>query len=133
MLRPLPRGRKENATLDSMVGLHYQSRGMLGVARVYFFVFGLLTIVGGVMGYVKAQSTISLVAGAITGLLLLVAAYILPEHTMAGLIMAGLVSLLLAGQFLPKFFRTHKMMPAGLMAVLSVIGLIVAIVSALRK
>ncbi|MEY2557223.1 MAG: Transrane protein, partial [Verrucomicrobiota bacterium] len=44
---------------------------MIGPAKIYFIVFGLLTIVGGVMGYVKG-STASIIAGSITGILLLV-------------------------------------------------------------
>lgn len=106
---------------------------MIGFARAYFFIFGFLTIVGGIMGYVKAQSVISAVAGTITGVLLIVAACIMPEHIAAALWIGGVISLLLAAQFAPKFFRTGKLMPAGLMAALSVIGLIVAIVAALRK
>jgi uncharacterized membrane protein (UPF0136 family) len=30
---------------------------MIGPIKVYFIIFGLLTIAGGVMGYVKAGST----------------------------------------------------------------------------
>jgi uncharacterized membrane protein (UPF0136 family) len=108
-------------------------RTMIGAARIYFIVFGILTIVGGIIGYVKAGSTISLVAGSISGVLLLIAAWLIPEQQAAGLIMAVVVSLLLAGQFVPKFFRTFKMMPAGLMSVLSVVGIIVAIAAWLRK
>jgi uncharacterized membrane protein (UPF0136 family) len=63
----------------------------------------------------------------------LIAAWLIPEQQAAGLIMAVVVSLLLAGQFVPKFFRTFKMMPAGLMSVLSVVGIIVAIAAWLRK
>ena len=50
-----------------------------------------------------------------------------------GLIVALVVSILLAGQFVPKFFSTHKVMPAGLMSVLSVLGIVVAIAAWLRK
>jgi uncharacterized membrane protein (UPF0136 family) len=57
----------------------------------------------------------------------------LPEHRAAGLITALIVSLLLAVQFVPKLIRTGKMMPAGLMSILSVIGLIVAVVAWLKK
>jgi uncharacterized membrane protein (UPF0136 family) len=106
---------------------------MLDIARIYFFIFGALTIAGGVMGYVKAGSTISLLAGAITGLLLLAAGFVLPEHDTAGLIIAALTSLLLAGQFVPKFIRTGKAMPAGMMAILSAIGIAVAIVAWMKK
>src|SRR5207244_4438726 len=43
-------------------------------AKIYFIVFGVLTIAGGVVGYVKADSVASIIAGSITGILLLVAA-----------------------------------------------------------
>jgi uncharacterized membrane protein (UPF0136 family) len=102
-------------------------------AKIYFIVFGLLTIAGGVVGYVKAGSTASIIAGAITGVLLLVAAFLLPEHRVAGLATAVIVSLVLAAQFVPKFLRTGRIMPAGLMSVLSVIGIIAAIVVWVRK
>ncbi|PYK69235.1 MAG: hypothetical protein DME45_03275 [Verrucomicrobia bacterium] len=106
---------------------------MLGAAKVYFIIYGLLTITGGIVGYVKAGSVISIIAGSISGLILLAAAFLLPDHKTAGLIVALVVSVLLAGQFVPKFFSTHKVMPAGLMSVLSVLGIIVAIATWLRK
>ena len=102
-------------------------------AKIYFVVFGLLTIAGGVVGYAKAGSVASIIAGAITGVLLLVAAFLLPEHRVAGLATALIVSLLLAAQFVPKFLRTGRVMPAGIMSLLSVIGIITAIVVWVRK
>jgi len=48
-------------------------------AKVYFIVFGLLTAVGGLMGYLKAQSVASLVAGGIAGILLIVGALLIPR------------------------------------------------------
>ena len=106
---------------------------MIGPAKIYFMIFGLLTILGGVMGYVKAGSTASIIAGAISGIALIVAAYLLPNNVLAGLVIAGLVSVLLAGRFIPAFMKTGKVMPAGLMAVLSVIGVIMAIVAWIKK
>ena len=103
------------------------------VAKIYFIVFGVLTIVGGIVGYVKAGSVASIIAGSITGILLLVAAFLLPEHRAIGLATAFIISLLLAAQFAPKFIRTGRVMPAGMMAILSVIGLIAAIVAWLKK
>jgi uncharacterized membrane protein (UPF0136 family) len=105
----------------------------MGPARIYFIIFGMLTIAGGVIGYVKAGSIPSIIAGSITGILLLVAAFLLPEHRAVGLATAFIVSLLLAGQFIPKFIRTGKAMPAGMMSILSVIGIIVAIVAWIKK
>jgi len=102
-------------------------------AKIYFIVFGALTIVGGIVGYVKAGSVASIIAGSITGVLLLVAAFLLPEHRMVGLATALIISLLLAAQFIPKLLRTGRVMPAGIMSLLSVIGIIVAIVAWVKK
>jgi|SRR5256885_4856401 len=102
-------------------------------AKIYFVIFGILTVVGGVVGYIKAGSVASIIAGSITGVLLLVAAFLLPEHRAIGLATALIVSLLLAAQFVPKFLKTGRMMPAGLMSVLSVIGIIAAIIAWVKK
>jgi uncharacterized membrane protein (UPF0136 family) len=105
----------------------------MGPAKIYFIIFGILTIAGGVVGYVKAGSLPSIIAGSITGVLLLVAAFLLPEHRAAGLATAFIISLLLAGQFIPKFLRTGRVMPAGMMSILSVIAIIVALVAWIKK
>jgi uncharacterized membrane protein (UPF0136 family) len=101
--------------------------------KIYFLVFGALTIIGGVIGYVKAGSLPSIIAGSITGVLLLVAGALLPEHRAIGLATGFFVSLLLAAQFVPKFIRTYKAMPAGMMSILSLIGLVVALVAWIKK
>ncbi|HEY2614250.1 MAG TPA: TMEM14 family protein [Chthoniobacterales bacterium] len=106
---------------------------MIGPAKIYFIVFGLLTIVGGVIGFVKAGSTASIIAGSISGIILCVAAYLLPEYLAAGLAIGAITSILLAGRFIPAFLKTGKAMPAGLMSILSVIGVIMAIVAWIKK
>jgi uncharacterized membrane protein (UPF0136 family) len=121
-----------DVALDRFKPLDYEC-GMLSPAKIYFVVFGLLTIVGGIIGYVKAGSVPSIIAGSIGGVLLLVAGVLLPEHRAVGLATGCVVSLLLAAYFIPKFLRTGKAMPAGLMSILSLIGIIVAIVAWVRK
>ncbi len=113
----------------------YQSRNarMIGPAKIYFIVFGALTIAGGIVGYVKTGSLPSIIAGSITGVLLLIAGSLLPEHRAAGLATGLVISLLLAAQFIPKFLRTGKAMPAGIMSILSVIGITMAIVAWMKK
>ena len=101
--------------------------------KIYFIIFGVLTIAGGIVGYVKAGSMASIIAGSITGVLLLVAAFLLPEHRAAGLATAFIISLLLAAQFVPKFLRTGRVMPAGMMSILSVIGIIAAVFAWVKK
>jgi uncharacterized membrane protein (UPF0136 family) len=101
----------------------------------YYLIFGVLTIAGGVVGFVKAKSKASLIAGGISGLLLIGASYMLWHcqcSNRAGLILALVVSVALAGRFLPGFLKTKKWMPAGLMAVLSVIGIVLGILGFLH-
>ncbi len=106
---------------------------MLGPTKIYFIIFGLLTIAGGVLGYVKAGSTPSLIAGSVSGILLLVAAFLLPGSPIAGLVLGGIMSLLLVGYFVPAFLRTGKIMPAAMMSLLSVLGIVFTIVAWIRK
>jgi uncharacterized membrane protein (UPF0136 family) len=106
---------------------------IMAPVKLYFIVFGILTIAGGVIGYVKAGSMPSIIAGSITGILLLVAAFLFPDYRLVSLALGLFVSLLLAGQFVPKFIRTGKVMPAGMMSILSVIGIIMAIVAWVKK
>lgn len=103
------------------------------VTKIYFILFGVLTIAGGIVGYVKAGSAVSVIAGSIAGVFLLVGAFLLPSHRAAGLATAFVISLLLALYFIPKFLQTGRVMPAGMMSILSVIGVIAAIVAWIKK
>src|SRR4051794_19300885 len=107
---------------------------MIEPTKFYLFIFGILTIAGGVMGFVKAGSNASLIAGGIAGLALLVAGYLLMAgKTQPGLILGLVLSLALAGQFVPKFLSAHKFMPAGMMSILAIIGLGLTITSLVVK
>ena len=83
------------------------------------YVYGVLLVVGGVMGYVKAKSVPSLVVGAICGLiaLFLGANYTWHDAPYAALALA-LVLIFLMGR---RYQRTRKAMPALLIVGLSVI------------
>jgi len=102
---------------------------MLEVVRLYLFVFGILTIAGGVMGFVKAKSRPSLIAGSVSGLLLLAAGYLVGSHGRVGLILGLIISLGLAGRFITAYRKSGKLMPAGLMAVLGAAGVILTAIS----
>jgi len=97
---------------------------MLDLARLYLIVFGVLTVAGGVMGFVKAKSKASLIAGGLAGGLLLVAGWLVGSNARPGLILGLFVSLALAGRFIMAFRKGRKLMPAGLMAILGVVGVI---------
>ncbi len=84
-------------------------------------IFGAFVVFGGVMGYVKAQSKASLIAGSITGGLLLLSAFLIARGISAGAILGMVVSLLLIGQFGPSLLKKFKVMPNLLVVVLGFI------------
>ena len=94
-------------------------------AQIYFLIFGVVMLLGGVMGYVKARSVPSLVAGGISGAILLIRALSIPRGWYAGLIVGLIVSLLLAGRFLPALLQ-RRYNPAGYIVPLAVAGVILA-------
>jgi uncharacterized membrane protein (UPF0136 family) len=67
----------------------------MNAIKVFYFVFGLLTLVGGIMGFVKAQSTASLIAGGLSGLLIIGAGVLMTSNPQAAGILAIVVSLAL--------------------------------------
>jgi uncharacterized membrane protein (UPF0136 family) len=100
---------------------------MILAATAVFALFGVASIAGGALGFKKAGSKASLIAGGISGLLLLIAAGLVVSGSVStGLGLGIVTSLLLAGRFVPAYLKTKKPMPQGMMAVLSVISALVA-------
>lgn len=88
-------------------------------------VYGILSIIGGIIGYKSAGSKVSLISGTISGLLLLIAAYLQLQGQAWGLILAAIITSILVIVFAVRFAKTRKFMPAGLMVALGVVALIV--------
>jgi len=106
---------------------------MIDLTRNFYFLYGALTIAGGVIGYLKAGSMASIIAGGISGALILVAAFLLRSNVTVGLVVGGVISLALLGRFGPAFLSTSKWMPAGMMAILSAISLGLTIAAFVKK
>ena len=85
--------------------------------------YGIIALVGGIIGYVKAQSKISLISGGITGLLLILSGVIQLQGQGWGLILATVVTAVLVISFAVRLAKTRKFMPAGLMGVLGLVAL----------
>ncbi len=91
------------------------------IATVFY---GLLSIVGGVMGYIKSQSKVSLISGGVSGLLLLIlAGMIYSGNQWASAVAAGIIALLII-VFIVRWFKTKKFMPAVPMIFFGVVSLI---------
>ncbi|MDX2227998.1 MAG: TMEM14 family protein [Leptolyngbyaceae cyanobacterium bins.349] len=102
---------------------------IVAIAPWLLLLYAILVIAGGVMGYVKAQSKPSLISGLISGVALLIAwAIALFQNYNAGMTLATLFAIALLLVFAIRFRKTNKFMPAGLMAILSLIcGMVFAI------
>jgi uncharacterized membrane protein (UPF0136 family) len=61
--------------------------------------YGVLALGGGVMGYVKAKSRASLIAGGVSGLLLIAGALLARSQPVAGLVLVSIVSAALVARF----------------------------------
>ncbi|MGK7901511.1 MAG: TMEM14 family protein [Hormoscilla sp.] len=85
--------------------------------------YGVLALVGGIMGYLKVKSKISLISGIATGLLLLVAGGMQLMGMSVGLILAEVITGILIITFGMRLFKTRKFMPAGLMIIAGVVAL----------
>jgi uncharacterized membrane protein (UPF0136 family) len=105
--------------------------------KTYLFVFGVITIAGGVLGFVKAKSRASLIAGSFSGLLLLLAGWLTGSGAGPGAIRAGIflalgVSAALLARFGMAFKKTKKVMPAGLITLLALGGIALAVAALLQ-
>ena len=116
------------ASLVEILPLAATTNTAVAFTTVYYLVFALLAIVGGIMGYVKAKSTASIVSGSLSGGILIVASVMLYEKRpiIAGVI-ALCVSVMLAGKFVPDFIHKKAIIPGGLMAALSLASIVLSI------
>lgn len=89
--------------------------------------YGVLAIVGGIIGYIQAGSKVSLLSGSISGLLLIFAAYLTLQGQTWALILAALVTGILVVVFSFRLAKTRKFMPAGLMIILGTLALVVMV------
>ncbi|NEQ71920.1 MAG: hypothetical protein F6K23_01790 [Okeania sp. SIO2C9] len=87
----------------------------MNIAIIAAIAYGILAIVGGIIGYRKAGSKISLISGSVSGLLLIVSGIIQLMGMNWGLIFSTVIATILVVTFIIRLVKTRKMMPAGLM------------------
>jgi uncharacterized membrane protein (UPF0136 family) len=88
-------------------------------------IYAILVAVGGIMGYVKAQSNASLIAGVLSGLFLAGSAIAMMKGSQAGWWIALIVTIALLVRFGLAAMNEFKMMPGGMVIILSLIVLVV--------
>src|SRR5271166_3097442 len=100
----------------------------LVAGQVVMGVYAVLLAVGGIIGYTKAGSRPSLIAGLASAVAALLSLMLSLQNTTWGMGLGAVVAILLAVFFGYRFVvKTRKFMPAGLLAVVSVVVLAVAV------
>jgi uncharacterized membrane protein (UPF0136 family) len=97
------------------------------VTAVITGIYGLISLIGGIMGYVKAGSMASLVAGGISGILLLLCAFGIPRFPVVSLVVSLIVSLALAGRFGSVLAKHRDDLSEYLSSTAGTVGLIMII------
>ena len=95
--------------------------------EIYYYFFGLVAIAGGAMGYARAKSKASLIAGGVSGALLIIAGLISPR--VPGFVLALIVSIVLLAHFSRSYAAKEKPMPAIPMIVLSGICIVLTAIA----
>ncbi|MDJ0516635.1 MAG: hypothetical protein F6K22_38235 [Okeania sp. SIO2F4] len=87
----------------------------MNIGIIAAIAYGILAIVGGIIGYTKVGSKISLISGSVSGLLLIISGIIQLIGINWGLIFSIVITTILVITFIIRLVKTRKMMPAGLM------------------
>ncbi|NEO87438.1 MAG: hypothetical protein F6J87_24735 [Spirulina sp. SIO3F2] len=87
--------------------------------------YGILAIIGGIIGYTKAKSKVSLISGSVSGGLLVLMGVLLQLGQSWGRWGAIAITALLIITFIIRLIKTRKFMPAGLMVITGLPTLIV--------
>ena len=94
----------------------------MNIGAIAAIAYGVLALVGGIIGYVKAKSKISLFAGVSCGILLIVAGILTMMGMNWGLILATVIATVLVISFIARLIKTRKFMPAGLMMLAGIVS-----------
>lgn len=89
--------------------------------EIVLWLYLVVLIAGGIYGYIRARSTISLVSSLVFAALLAVAALGLFRWMYAGDVLLTILVIV----FAKRFQKTRKFMPAGLMTIVTIAALLV--------
>jgi len=104
------------------------------LAKKVLLVFALIVIIGGLYGMISKESVASLIAGVISGALLLYSRWLWGEKNLAGLIVGLVVSIALLGRFASAAVKDGlAMWPGGVVIFFSVVTIAVLIAAFLQE
>jgi uncharacterized membrane protein (UPF0136 family) len=92
---------------------------------IEIWIYGVIMILGGIMGFVKVGSKASLISGVGMGLALLASGYGVSRGSVDSLVVALIIAALLVVIFAIRYAKTKRFMPGGMLAILSLIAVVV--------
>lgn len=104
----------------------------MSFVNIIFILYGLILLGGGFMGW-KAGSKVSLIMGLISGLLVLFGVYYSGIRAVCGYGLMAITSGVLTVTFILRFLQTHKMMPSGMLLLVSLMVFILSLKVLLAK
>ena len=96
----------------------------MDTAAIVIAAYGAFSLIGGIIGYLKAKSFASLIAGVISGVLLILCAGGMGKDSQAALLASAGIALLLGARFTGTWLRRRRVMPDLLMVRFSAAALI---------
>ncbi|MBN8691427.1 MAG: TMEM14 family protein [Armatimonadetes bacterium] len=87
--------------------------------HILVYGYGIFLIATGIEA--ASKSSISLIAGGISGLLVLACGYIIPKQPRFGYIGASVIALLIAGRFIPDAISKGKIWPSAVIGGISIL------------
>jgi uncharacterized membrane protein (UPF0136 family) len=93
-------------------------------AAIEVWVYGVIMILGGIAGFARVGSKASLISGVGFGLLLLISGIGVWNGSQICLMATILIALLLVVLFAIRFAKKRRFMPAGLLAILSLVAVV---------
>lgn len=102
-------------------------------ADILLSIYGLLMLVGGYMGYVKAGSKPSLITGIVSGILIFTGVYFSVTQVAFGRHLLTATTAALTAVFILRFMKTRTFMPSGLLMVASLIAFMISVGEIIRR
>ncbi len=88
-------------------------------------IYGALLVIGGVMGFIKAGSQISLIFGTIFGGAVLLSGWAMLKKKKEGTYAALILAFAIDALFTYRMMATGKLFPAGVICILSLVVIII--------
>jgi uncharacterized membrane protein (UPF0136 family) len=101
----------------------------MNLGPTVLLVYGILMLLGGLMG-ARAGSRVSLIAGVVSGLLLVGAWWLSRTQPTAGLWAGTFITFALCASFAMRLYKTGRFMPSGALLTVSVVALLLLAYSA---